>query len=117
MYHYINQSELEKELSNEGALPVMENLHTQHLLYNGVADCTLPRGLGWNFMNTGKYIERCLQTIDLTEWYLMQMIITSIMGILPYWRHLLLSLSGYELYLKNNRGSLHTRQVIDQSDL
>lgn len=115
MYHYINQPELEEELSNDGALAVMEHLHTQNLLYNGVADCTLPRGLGWNFMNTGKYIERCLQTVDLTEWYLMQLQYNlDNDGDIAYWRHLLLSLSGYELYLKNNRGNLHTRQVIDQ---
>ena len=115
MYHYINRPELETELSNETALSVLENLHTQNLLYNGVVDCTMPRGLGWNFMNTGKYIERCLQTIDMTEWYLMQ--IEYRMddgGDISYWRHLLLSLSGYELYLKNNRGNMHTRQVIDQ---
>jgi uncharacterized alpha-E superfamily protein len=35
-------------------------------------------------------------------------------GDVSYWRHLLLSLSGYELYLKNNRGIMHTRQVISQ---
>lgn len=115
MYHYINQPELANILSGPDALTVIEHLHTQTLLYNGVVDSTMPRGLGWNFMNTGKYIERCLQTVDMTEWYLMQ--IDYCMedgGDISYWRHLLLSLSGYELYLKNNRGSLHTRQVIDQ---
>jgi uncharacterized alpha-E superfamily protein len=115
MYHYINQPELPKLLSGAEALSVIEHLHTQTLLCNGVIDSTMPRGLGWNFMNTGKYIERCLQTVDMTEWYLMQ--INYRMddgGDISYWRHLLLSLSGYELYLKNNRGNMHTRQVIDQ---
>jgi uncharacterized alpha-E superfamily protein len=115
MYHYINQPDLVDLLKGNEALSVIEHLHTQTLLYNGVVDSTMPRGLGWNFMNTGKYIERCLQTVDMTEWYLMQ--INYRMddgGDISYWRHLLLSLSGYELYLKNNRGNMHTRQVIDQ---
>jgi uncharacterized alpha-E superfamily protein len=115
MYHYINQPGLEEDLNNNETLSVLEYLHTQTLLYNGVVDSTMPRGLGWNFMNTGKYIERCLQTVDITEWYLMQLKYNlDNDGDVAYWRHLLLSLSGYELYLKNNRGNLHTRQVIDQ---
>lgn len=115
MYHYINNPALENELCNNETLNVLEYLHTQNLLYNGVVDCTMPRGLGWNFMNTGKYIERCLQTVDITEWYLMQLNYNlDYEGGVAYWRHLLLSLSGYEFYLKNNRGNMHTRQVIDQ---
>jgi uncharacterized alpha-E superfamily protein len=115
MYHYINQPELVNTLNGSDALEVIEHLHTQTLLYNGVVDSTMPRGLGWNFMNTGKYIERCLQTLDMTEWYLMQIEYRmNDGGDVSYWRHLLLSLSGYELYLKNNRGTMHTRQVIDQ---
>lgn len=115
MYHYINQPGLEEDLCNDETLTVLEYLHTQTLLYNGVVDSTMPRGLGWNFMNTGKYIERCLQTVDITEWYLMQRNYNLDRdGDIAYWRHLLLSLSGYELYLKNNRGTMHTRQVIDQ---
>lgn len=115
MYHYINQPDLVYVLSGTDALSVIDYLHAETLLYNGVVDSTMPRGLGWNFMNTGKYIERCLQTVDMTEWYLMQ--IDYRMddgGDISYWRHLLLSLSGYELYLKNNRGTMHTRQVIEQ---
>jgi uncharacterized alpha-E superfamily protein len=95
MYHYINQPFLVDKLNGPDALDVIENLHTQTLLYNGVVDSTMPRGLGWNFMNTGKYIERCLQTLDLTEWYLKQIDYKIEGGDTHFWRHLLLSLSLY----------------------
>lgn len=114
MYHYINQPSLVDQLNGPDALDVIEHLHTQTLLYNGVVDSTMPRGLGWNFMNTGKYMERCLQTLDMTEWYLMQIDYKMDGGDTHYWRHLLLSLSGYEFYLKNLRDTKHTRRVIDQ---
>ena len=115
LYHYMNQPELVDLLNGQDALSVIDNLHLQTLLYNGVVDSTMPRGMGWNFMNTGKYLERCLQTIDMTEFYLMQINYRQDdSGDVSYWRHLLLSLSGYELYLKNNRGIMHTRQVIGQ---
>lgn len=114
MYHYINQPELVEKLNGPDALAVIEHLHTQTLLYNGVVDSTMPRGLGWNFMNTGKYMERCLQSLDMTEWYLRQIDFKMDGGDTHYWRHLLLSLSGYEFYLKNIRDTQHTRQVIDQ---
>jgi len=115
LYHYMNQPELVDILNGQDALSVIDNLHLQTLLYNGVVDSTMPRGMGWDFMNTGKYLERCLQTIDMTECYLMQIDYRQDDGgDVSYWRHLLLSLSGYELYLKNNRGVMHTRQVISQ---
>jgi uncharacterized alpha-E superfamily protein len=115
LYHYINQPDLVDILNGQDALSVIDNLHLQTLLYNGVVDSTMPRGMGWDFMNTGKYLERCLQTIDMTEYHLMQIDYRQDdTGDVSYWRHLLLSLSGYELYLKNNRGIMHTRQVIDQ---
>jgi uncharacterized alpha-E superfamily protein len=30
---------------------------------------SLPRGLGWSFSRIGKHIERCLQTISMTQSY------------------------------------------------
>lgn len=115
MYHYINQPDLVNLLSGPDAITVIDHMHNETFLYNGIVDSTMPRGMGWNFMNTGKYIERCLQAVDMTEWYLAQIDFRmDDGGDISYWRHLLLSLSGYELYLKNNRWNMHTRQVIDQ---
>ncbi|MCU0334962.1 MAG: alpha-E domain-containing protein [Chitinophagaceae bacterium] len=116
MYHFINNEGLTERLRGEDTLKVLDQLENHCLLYNGIVDSTMPRGLGWEFMNMGKFIERCLQTIDMADAYLQPM------GYdleknddLLYWRRLLYSLSGYELYLKSNRGTHHTRQAIYQA--
>lgn len=115
MYHYLQSNEMPDRLNERAALGCLDYLQQQCLLYNGVVDSTMPRGLGWSFMNIGKYIERCLQTINLTESYF------SAIQYNPdgpedvlYWRRLLLSLSGYELYLKTNRSGAHSRQILSQ---
>lgn len=115
MYHYLQHPDMPNRLLEPEALTCIDYMQHQCLLYNGIVDSTMPRGLGWSFMNIGKFIERCLQTVNLTNSYF------SAIGYqtnghedLLFWRRLLLSLSGYELYLKNNRGSAHSRQILAQ---
>ena len=116
MYHYLKNSAMASRLEEPNTLATIDYLQQQCLLYNGVVDSTMPRGIGWSFMNIGKYIERCLQTVNLTENYY-HPINYNLDGPedLLYWRRLLLSLSGYELYLKNNRGTAHARQILAQT--
>ena len=115
MYHYINSEHLEEQLSGEGALKVLDKLEKHCLMYNGIVDSTMPRGLGWQFMNVGKFVERCLHTVDLADAYLQPIgYDLDTRDDLVYWRRLLFALSGYELYLKTNRGSHHTRQAVNQ---
>ena len=75
----------------------------------------MPRGLGWCFSSIGKHIERCLQTISLTQAYYapIQYNLDGNEDLL-YWRRLLLSLSGYELYLKSYSNIPHNRKVVQQ---
>ena len=115
MYRYLQHTEMPVRLHEPATLKTIDFLQQQSLLYNGVVDSTMPRGLGWGFMNIGKFIERCLQTINLTDSYFSS-IQYNVDGPedLLYWRRLLLSLSGYELYLKTNRGSAHSRQLLSQ---
>jgi uncharacterized alpha-E superfamily protein len=116
MYHYLQHAEMPTRLAEPQSLATIDFLQQQCLLYNGVVDSTMPRGLGWSFMNIGKYIERCLQTINLTDNYFIPIQYQPDgPEDLLYWRRLLLSLSGYELYLKTNRGTAHSRQVLFQT--
>jgi uncharacterized alpha-E superfamily protein len=75
----------------------------------------MPRGTGWCFMNLGKYIERCLQTIAFAE---KQLEITNFREAdtndLLQWKYLLFSLSGYELHVKTYRSSNHNYNVLHQ---
>ena len=116
MHHYLQHADMPQRLAEPYTHNTVDYLQQMCQLYNGIVDSTMPRGTGWCFMNIGKYIERCLQTINLTDSYFAS-IQYNLDGPedLLYWRRLLLSLSGYELYLKSNRGTAHSRQVLAQT--
>ncbi|SHN08468.1 alpha-E domain-containing protein [Chitinophaga sp. CF418] len=114
-YHLINQPALDNRLSNYEAADILD-LFTRHsVLYTGITDITMARGIGWGFMNLGKYIERCLETIVLTDkqYAVNQYKVDEIKDIMQ-WRHLLMSLSGYELHLKTYRSYQYTHDVLHQ---
>jgi uncharacterized alpha-E superfamily protein len=115
MYHFVNQPDLLHKINSYHGLEVMEPLIKHTVMYAGITDITMPRGTGWCFMNLGKYIERCLQTIAFTE---KQLEITNFSEAdtndLLQWKYLLFSLSGYELHVKTYRSSNHNYNVLHQ---
>ena len=113
MYHYIKSPDLPKKLETTKALDILNKLNKDFLLYNGIIHVTMPRGLGWCFSSIGKHIERCLQTISMTQAYYAP-INYNLDGNedLMYWRKLLLSLSGYEMYMKSYSNIPHNRKVV-----
>jgi len=115
MYHLVNQPSLQHKIDSYMGLEVMEPLIRHTVLYAGITDITMPRGTGWCFMNLGKYIERCLQTIDLAE---KQLLFTNFREAdtndLLQWKYLLFSLSGYELHVKTYRSPNHNFNVLHQ---
>lgn len=115
LYHFMNAPDLPKKLETYEAMRIIAKLNKDFLLYNGIIVVTMPRGLGWCFSSIGKHIERCLQTISLTQSYFAP-IHYNLEGKedLLYWRRLLLSLSGYELYLKSYSNIPHNRKVVQQ---
>ena len=115
MYHSINSSQLMDKLKGYDALETVNTFCTESLLYNGVTDTTMPRGLGWSFMNLGRYIERCFITIEVAEKFFsfIDYNLTEEKDILQ-WRPMLLALSGYELHLKTYRSSSHNENALHQ---
>ena len=115
MYHLINNPKTEKKLISNETLATIDMLVQNCLLYTGVTDTTMPRGMSWSFMNLGKYIERSLLTIELTDkhYQAINYDLEQNKDIL-YWRGLLFSLSGYELHLKNYRSTDHSYNVAHQ---
>ena len=115
MYHAINQPALQRKIDSFYGLEVMEPLIKHTVMYAGSTDITMPRGTGWCFMNLGKYVERCLQTIEFAE---KQLEITNFREAdtndLLQWKYLLFSLSGYELHVKTYRSSNHNYNVLHQ---
>lgn len=115
MYHLINQLPQNNMFDSTRALEIIDALTVDSLLYAGVADLTMPRGMGWGFMNLGRHIERCLMIIEMTdmEFKAIGYNLRQTKDILQ-WRYLLLSLSGFELHLKSYRTQDHNYNVLHQ---
>lgn len=115
MYHQVNQASILNCLNNYQGPEVIELFKKQCVMYTGITEITMSRGMGWQFMNLGKFVERCLQTILLTEKQL-ELLHTEEqeMNDILQWRYLLLSLSGYELHLKNYRTATHHYNALHQ---
>ena len=115
MYHLINRKEIAAKLDGYEAIEVIDELSRNCLLFTGVTDITMPRGAGWNFMNLGRFIERCTQTIELTDsQYRSKAYNLHSEADILEWRSLLLSLSGYELHLKTYSTADFNKDVLHQ---
>lgn len=115
-YHRIRDPQLEHFLRAEDPVSTLDWLIRQCVVYYGVADLTMFRGEGLSFMGLGKSLERAIQT-------------ATILGIkfsdisynldhtadTTYWKNLLMSVSGYALYLKRYRSAFEARNVVDQT--
>ncbi len=114
VYHIVNAPDLEKKIAGSRTLELLDLLNENNTLYYGVTDSTMPRGQGWSFMSLGKFIERCLLTIETSYVHFTKIDhqLDKTQDIL-FWRNLLLSLSGYELYLKTYTRDQHTINVVD----
>lgn len=115
-YHNINGLDIEKVIENDEQIVMLSGLIDRCLLFYGVAEVTMPRGQGWNYMNLGKFIERSIQTVDILDVKFSDINYNlNNSEDIPYYRNLLLSLSGYELYLKSYRTGLDSQNVVDMT--
>lgn len=114
-YHRVRDANLEFSLRYEDPVSVLDSLARQCLIYYGIMDSTMFRGDGHSFMNIGKCIERAIQTVSILEVkfhdlsYDMEKTTE-----ITYWKHLLMSVSGYALYLKKYRSGFEARNVVEQ---
>jgi uncharacterized alpha-E superfamily protein len=115
LYHQVNQLSASDKLQGYDTLKIIDDLSQKCILFNGVTDTTMPRGMGWNFMILGKLIERCVLTIELSKKFLSQIdFSTENEKDILFWRPLLLALSGYELHLKTYRTASYNKNVLHQ---
>lgn len=114
-YHTIRQERLSDLLQKEDPVTVLDSLIKQGLLYYGTTDVTMSRGEGNAFINIGKFLERAIQSADILDikfsdlnYDLDKPTDTT------YWKYLLMSISGYELYLKTYRSGFGAKNVMEQ---
>ena len=113
-YQKVNSKRIETLLESGEQLYAISSLIDESLYFYGVAEVTMPRGEGWNFMNMGKFIERAILTADILDIKFndIEYDFHNPMDI-PYWKNLLLSVSGYEYYMKSYHTGLQTQNVLD----
>jgi len=113
-YHTIRDEQLAQSLHREDPVTVLDVLIKQGLLYYGTIDITMARGEGYAFMNIGKLLERGVQSADILDIKFSDMQYDFTKTDTMYWKYLLLSISGYELYLKTYRSGFEARNVVEQ---
>lgn len=114
-YHAVRQEALAEWLQKEDPVTILDMLIKLGVLYVGTTDITMARGEGNSFINIGKYLERAIQSADILDvkfsnvnYDLDETKDTT------YWKYLLMSISGYELYLKTYRGGFEAKNVMGQ---
>lgn len=114
-YHTIKDNKLERALQREDPISVLDVLIKQVMLYYGTVEITMERGEGRSFMNIGKYLERAIQSVDILDTKFGSISDNpDLLTDTTYWKHLLLSLGGYELYLKTYREGFEAENVLEQ---
>jgi len=114
-YHAVKDPRLEKSLQREDPISVLDVLIKQVMLYYGTVEITMERGEGRSFMNIGKYLERAIQSVDILDTKFGSINDNpDLLTDTTYWKHLLLSLGGYELYLKTYREGFEASNILEQ---
>ena len=114
-YHIVKEDRLSLMLQYDDPVTTLDSLIRQSMLYYGTSESTMFRGDGFAFMNIGRYLERATQSVDLLDVKFSDLSYDlEKPADVMYWKHLLLSVSGYALYLKTYRSAFEARNVIDQ---
>ena len=114
LYHIVNTPGIEDKIAGSHTMDIIDLLDQNSTLYYGVIDSTMPRGQGWQFLNLGKHIERCMLTIDNIYAHSQKMNHQlDVARDILFWKNLLLSLSGYELYLKTYTRGQYNLNVLE----
>jgi uncharacterized alpha-E superfamily protein len=114
-YHIVREEKLSQRLKNEDPITVLDALIRQGMLYYGTTEITMSRGEGMCFMNIGRYLERAIQSTDILHVKFKDLSLDDDKMTDPSnWKYFLMSISGYELYLKNYRSGFEAKNILDQ---
>jgi uncharacterized alpha-E superfamily protein len=114
-YHAVRQDDLANGLQKDDPVTALDTLIKYGVVYFGTTDITMARGEGNSFINIGKYIERAIQSADILDVKFSDVKYdVDAASDTTYWKYLLMSISGYELYLKTYRGGFESRNVVGQ---
>ena len=113
---YLNISDrlIRKKFRRSDPIVFLEDLLNFNLMYYSNADLTQERGNAFGFMYLGKYYERTLQSVDFLSYrfndltkndYALQESV--------FWKNLLLSIGGYQIYLKTYKSIFNVNNIVE----
>ena len=113
-YHFIRNDSLRTQVSTADPMSTIDLLLRNGLLFTGTVDNTMTRGEGFNFINIGKLLERAIHSADITRIKMTEAIDDGNESFQSLkLRYLLLSLFGFEVYLKTYKGQFTRKNVLD----
>ncbi len=113
-YHIVRDDRLALALQTQDPITTLDMLIGRAMAYYGIAELTMFRGEGLNFMNIGMYLERATQAADILDVKFSDLSYDlNKTADITYWKYLLLSISGYALYLKTYRSGFEARNVVE----
>lgn len=114
-YHTMKDDRLAEWLKKDDPITILDVLIKHCMLFYGTAEITMSRGEGYSFMNIGKFIERAIQSADILDVKFSDRNYDASPGEdVSYWKYLLMSISGFELYLKTYRSGFEAKNVVEQ---
>jgi uncharacterized alpha-E superfamily protein len=114
-YHTVKDAKVEKALLRDDPIGILDILIRQVMLYYGTSEIAMERGECRSFMNIGKYLERAIQSVDILDTKFGSVNDNpDLLTDTSYWKHLLLSLGGYELYLRTYREGFEASNILEQ---
>lgn len=113
-FHTVRDEHFTQLLNREDPVTILDVLIKHGLLYYGTTEITMARGEGYAFINIGKFLERSVQSADILDVKFSDLNYDFTRTDTTYWKYLLLSISGYELYLKTYRSGFDAKNVVEQ---
>lgn len=112
-YLHMNNKDLPLILRYEDPISTIDDLLNFNMLHYSNSDITQERGNAYCFMNLGKYLERLFQSID----FLLSRLVVSELKMDDleenlYWKTFLISIGGYQQYVRTYKPVFHTENVI-----
>jgi uncharacterized alpha-E superfamily protein len=112
-YHNIRDTQIEKQIKFGDPVTALDLLIRQNFMYIGTVDITMSRGEGSTYLKFGRFLERAVQTTDITRIKLGELHEQlQHPEEIPSLRYLLYSLFGYEQYIKEYRGNIQPENLL-----
>ncbi len=110
----ISNPDFYKSFKHKDPIDFINELIQYHHIYYSVADVTQERGNAYCFMNVGKYLERILQSIDFLNVKVDSLkTMNNNLNESYFWKNLLVSIGGYQLYIKTYKSIFSIDNIIE----